>query len=1097
MDRDIGDWLNDHGLGKYADLFTENEIDFDALRHLTEEDFKEIGIALGPRRKLLAAIAELDSANFNATSPTEEPRGERRQVTVLFADLSNFTGLSSDLGAEATHVFLNRYFEAVDEIVERYGGAIDKHIGDNVMAVFGAPIAHSNDPERAVRAAIDIHTAMMDLSTEMGRPLTAHIGIASGQVVASGTGSDAHREYTVTGETVNLASRLQDQAKAGETLISGSVHLMVSDVADCLAHGEVVVKGFTEPVPVWGLVGLRATCAAAQVSIFAGRRSEQRQFAAMVEDCPETGFGQTLLVRGEAGIGKSRLIAEFETVARGAGFALCKGLVLDFGVGKGQDAIRSLIRNLLKIPSGSDKGIRSKAADDAVARGDLTAEQRVFLNDLLDLPQPVEARSLYDAMDNKLRNEGKRTVVTRLLAADASRRPILVVVEDIHWADPLTLAHLASMASAVAKCPAILVMTSRIEGDPLGRAWRSSVAGSRLTTLDLGPLRHDEAESIAASLLQSDDELVRDCIAKAEGNPLFLEQLLRNASEGAREEIPGTIQSLVQARMDRLPPKDKQAIQAASIIGQRFTLEALRHLLADDDYDCTSLAQHHLVSFEGESYLFAHALVREGIYASLLTDRRRELHLEAAAWFTGQDLELRAEHLDQAESPQAAEAYREAAEAQAAAYRYDRALALIERGLVSTNDAGDRSRLTCLKGDLLLDSGDSKSALEAYTAARDGAVDEIERCRAEIGFAAVMRIVDRYDEAFAALERTEPVAEANGLHLELAKIHHLRGNLYFPLGKIERCEEAHAKALACARVAGSPEWEAQALGGLADAGYAAGRHATVDRHLVELVTLCQRHGFGRIEVAYLSQRGGGGTKFYCGELDEALKMGFEAEQRARAVGHDRAEIIAQSSCYISLYAMGRMTQALAHIDRAKELIEKIGAKRFMARCLQFQGKIALWRGHQAEALETFRDAIAISRETGIQYAGPSILADIAYATNDEEERRKCLSEGEALLASGSLSHNYFEFYGLGIETSLKVQDWDEAERYARALEDYTHQEPLVLSDLLIARGRALAAAGRGRRDEEIIAEIRSLRDQVAQIGFATALPALEEFLKSA
>ena len=228
---------------------------------------------MGALRKLLAAIEELESAGPNSQPAPEEPQGERRQVTVLFADLSNFTGLSNDLGAEATHVLLNRYFETVDGIVEGYGGAIDKHIGDNVMAVFGAPIAHSNDPERAVRAALDIHEGMKGLSDELGRPLTAHIGIASGQVVACGTGSDAHREYTVTGETVNLASRLQDQAKAGETLISGSVRLTVSDVADCVAFGEVEVKGFSEPMPVWGLAGLRATCAAAQVTPFAGRRS--------------------------------------------------------------------------------------------------------------------------------------------------------------------------------------------------------------------------------------------------------------------------------------------------------------------------------------------------------------------------------------------------------------------------------------------------------------------------------------------------------------------------------------------------------------------------------------------------------------------------------------------------------------------------------------------------------------------------------------------------------------------------------------------------------------------------------------------------------
>jgi class 3 adenylate cyclase len=492
--------LEDLGLGKYADIFVENEIDFDALRHLTEEDLREIGVALGARRKLRAAIADLDQATDLADMPADEPLGERRQVTVLFSDLSNFTGLSSELGAEATHILLNRYFETIDGIVEGYGGAIDKHIGDNVMAVFGAPIAHSDDPERAVRAALDIHAAMKGLSDDLGRPLTAHIGIASGQVVASGTGSEAHREYTVTGETVNLASRLQDQAAAGETLISDSVRHTVSGLADCAALGEVEVKGFAAPVPVWGLGGLRPVCAPSPLGLFVGRRSERRQFAGIVEDCLETGRGQALLVRGEAGIGKSRLIAEFESEARGEGFAVHKGLVLDFGVGKGQDAIRSLVRRLLDIPAGSGKTERAAAAEAAVSAGALADEQRVFLNDLLDLPQPVSLRSLYDAMDNSLRNEGKRAVVTRLLAKDAGRQPILVVVEDIHWANKLTLAHLAAMAATVAECPAILVMTSRVEGDPLTQAWRASTRGSPLTTIDLGPLRQDEAEVIAANL---------------------------------------------------------------------------------------------------------------------------------------------------------------------------------------------------------------------------------------------------------------------------------------------------------------------------------------------------------------------------------------------------------------------------------------------------------------------------------------------------------------------------------------------------------------------------------------------------------------------
>ncbi|MDX1400646.1 MAG: hypothetical protein R3245_01880, partial [Kiloniellales bacterium] len=552
---------------------------------------------------------------------------------------------------------------------------------------------------------------------------------------------------------------------------------------------------------------------------------------------------------------------------------------------------------------------------------------------------------------------------------------------------------------------------------------------------------------------------------------------------------------LVQARMDRLRTVDKEALQAASIIGQRFTLEALRHLLGDPDYDCSSLEQHHLVSPEGESYLFAHALVREGVYASLLTDRRRSLHREAAQWFANQDLELRAEHLDRAGDSRAVAAYCEAAAAQAAAYRFESALGLIVRGLDLAEDAGQRSALTCLRGDLLHDSGDTRGAIETYTEARDLAVDELQRCKAEIGFAAGMRIVDRYDEAFAALARAEPVATTHGLHLQLAKLHYLRGNLHFPLGEIGRCEEEHNNALECARKAGSPEWEAQALGGLADAAYARGHLITADGYLDQCFELCRRHGFGRIEVANLLMKGGGGTNFYRGDLKAALQSSLEADEMARAVGHDRAAIIAHSACYLSFFAMGEMTRAQSHVEQGKELIEKIGARRFMARALQYEGKIALWEGHRVEALATFHEALAISRETGIGYLGPSLLADIAYATEDAEERRAALAEGEVLLQGGAVSHNYFEFYSLAIDTSLKSQNWAEAERYAAALEDYTHQEPLAVCDLLIARARALAAVGRGRCDAEILAEVHRLRAEAERIGLTTALPALDEALR--
>ncbi|MDE0727987.1 MAG: hypothetical protein OSB82_16160 [Alphaproteobacteria bacterium] len=223
--RNFESWLTDLGLADHARVFADNRIDFDVLGDLDEDDLRELGLALGDRKRLMKAIENLSAENPSA-APTVEPGaatvldGERRQVAVLFADISGFTPLAAERDAEEIHQLLNRFFAATDGVVQNFGGSVDKHIGDAVMAVFGAPVAHTDDPERAVRAALALHDAVAELEP----PLRVHIGVAAGQVVASSTGSAAHLEYTVTGETVNLASRLTDLARAGQTLISGAVH---------------------------------------------------------------------------------------------------------------------------------------------------------------------------------------------------------------------------------------------------------------------------------------------------------------------------------------------------------------------------------------------------------------------------------------------------------------------------------------------------------------------------------------------------------------------------------------------------------------------------------------------------------------------------------------------------------------------------------------------------------------------------------------------------------------------------------------------------------------------------------------------------------
>ena len=312
--------------------------------------------------------AGLSGAEFPARATIDEPvrpdatpTGERRQVTVLFADLSGYTRLSQERDAEETRALLSKYFTVADGAVAKYGGHVDKHIGDGVMAVFGAPVAHTDDSERAVRAALDIHREIGGFDP----PFTIHVGIASGEVVASGLGSGTHQEYTVTGESVNLASRLQDLAQSREALISKAVFDAVAGQIDATQVNDVEVKGFEQPISVWRLKGLRRTDTVAAIGMFVGPRAELRQFEGVLETCRDTSAGQTVYVRGEAGIGRTRLLQEFQKSADRLDFAGHGGLVLDFGVGKGEDAIGSTVRSLLSLPPDTAKAVRAAAARNA------------------------------------------------------------------------------------------------------------------------------------------------------------------------------------------------------------------------------------------------------------------------------------------------------------------------------------------------------------------------------------------------------------------------------------------------------------------------------------------------------------------------------------------------------------------------------------------------------------------------------------------------------------------------------------------------------------------------------------------------------------
>jgi class 3 adenylate cyclase/tetratricopeptide (TPR) repeat protein len=1097
---DITAWLRELGLEQHEQAFRDNAIDFEVLPDLTDDHLKELGMPLGHRLKLLKAVAALRAATAYP-SPSEagppalspDAEGERRQVTVLFADLAGYTALSREIDAEELHSLLGRFFSRVDQIVEDYGGHIDKHIGDCVMTVFGAPVAHGNDAERAVRAALAIRDAMPELSAEAGRAMRVHIGIAGGQVVASGTGSASHREYTVTGDTVNLASRLTDAAAPGEVLISENVWNAVGDRFDATEAGKLVVRGFEEQVRVWQVRSPHVGGTTARAP-FVGRQAELQQFHAALATCFRTGAGQAVYVRGEAGIGKTRLVEEFQHAARQAGFACHVGLVLDFGAGTGRDAIRTLVRNLLGLGAASDPEAARAAVAAALAQELVPADDSVFLTNLLHLPQPKELRALYDAMDSSTRDQGVRRTVAHLVEGASQLQPRLLVIEDVHWADPPTLAHLARLTATVAECPALLVMTSRLEGDPLSREWRGQTAGAPFMTIDLGPLRRAEALTLAGTFINAADRFGERCVERAAGNPLFLEQLLRLAQENAVVGVPGSVQNLVQARLDRLDRFDKAALQAASVLGQRFGRGVLAHLLEQPDCSPEHLVAHFLVRPEGDEFLFAHALIRDAVYDTLLKSRRRELHRRAAEWFVERDPVLHAEHLDRAEHAEAPRAYLRAGSIQAAEHHLETALRLIERGLALAREPANVFALTCTRGEVLHDLGRIADSIAAHRCALEIATADTERCRAWIGVAAGLRITDRYDEAFAALDEAEAVAARTGLVVELARIHHLRGNLCYPLGRRDECLRQHEQALQYARQAGSAELEARALGGLGDAHIAAGRVASAYNYFDQCIEIARANGLVRVEVANLFMRAN--ILQYLSRLEDGLRESLVAVDLAVRVGDRRAEMLARRTVGALLLEGGDFDRAQAYLDEALQLARQLGSGRIEAFCMAGVGKILALRGERLAAQEVLAQAAMISRQTGIKFAGPSVFGAMALAADTAEARRAALDEGEAILRSGTIGVNHLWFYCDAMEACLAAGWWDEVDRYVACLENHMRAEPVPWADFFVARGRALVACGRGQRDDTLRAELQRLRDEASRLGARLALPALDKALVS-
>jgi class 3 adenylate cyclase len=1006
-----------------------------------------------------------------------ETDGDRRPVAIMFCDLVGYTRLTSELDPEEVRALLEQFFGVIDAVVERYGGTIDKHIGDATMALFGAPRAHGDDVLRAVRAALETQALMPMKVRVASGPLAVHVALAMGDVVASRVGSERRREYTVIGEAANLAARLLDLAGANEILASEEVWQATARFADYESLGDHSLKGLDEPVPVFRLRGLQESAAESRPLV--GRRAELAQCRGTLAAVAAGQEGAVIVVRGEPGIGKTRFVEELQSIGAELGFARHIGWALDFGVERGRGALGALVRSLLGLPHDASADEVEEALAAAPDREARAADDALYLRDLIEAPQPDEARRLYEAMDAAARARGKELALARLVDRASRRQPLLMIVEDVHWADAETLGQLAVLARATARRRAALALTTRIGDDPLDAGWRAAAAGAFQLTIDLAPLASAEAEAIARSFATG-EEFTAKCVERAGGNPLFLEQLLRAARDLVDGKLPSSVQSVVLARTDLLAPNDRRAIKAASVLGQRLALWTLRSLIDDPGYDAEILLRNALLRRSPDGLQFVHALVRDGVYASLTRARRRQLH-GAAARALADEPTLRAEHLDLASDPEAARAYLAASKDQDALFRQEQAIAAARRGLAIATDPQDRVDLALQIGDLELHAGRGREALEAYRGALDDCRSEGDRVRALIGVAAANRLLAKLDDAFAALAEAEAPARAAAADRALAEIHYLRGNLHFARGELDPCRNEHSAALEAALRLDSREWRAHALSGLADAQYLDCRMATALELFSECVDLNEAAGLMRILTANRVMMGH--CRIYLCAFDagvDEMRRGLEV---ARRIGNRHGEMFALQSTGLCLTKAGRYGDAADIQAQALEHARALNARRYEAIILGVSAELALGRGDRREALALVREGRAASEETSPGFVGPIFYGLLGLIETEHSAREAALAAGEALLAKGAGGHNHFWFRRYAIEAALQAGEWAEAESHASALAERTAAEPLPYSDLIVERGRILARMGSGTARDEDVGALAALRAKAAAADF--------------
>ena len=982
--------------------------------------------------------------------------GERKQVTVLFADLKGSMELLADRDPEEARKLLDPVLERMMEAVHHYEGTVNQVMGDGIMALFGAPIGHEDHAVRACYAALRMQRRVNVYADEIqqqgGTPLQIRVGVNSGEVVVRAIGSDLHMDYTAVGQTTHLAARMEQMARPGSTLVTGETLNLAEGYVQVRPLGSVAVKGLETPTPVYELTGAAPARSRLQASAargltrFVGREGELQQLAQAL-DRAAAGHGQAVAVVGEAGVGKSRLAWELTRSHRTHGWLVLESGSVSYGKATPSLPVIDLLKAYFRVQERDDaRLIRERVAGKLLM---LDRALEPLLTPILALLDVSVDDAAWDALDRPQRRQRTLEAVKQLLLRESQIQPLLVLFEDLHWIDSETQALLDGLIESLPATRILLLVNYRPEYE---HAWGRK---TYYLQLRIDPLPPESAGALLTALLGDDrtlEPLRPVLIERTEGNPFFLEESVRTLVEtqvltgerGAYRlaktpdawQIPATAQAILAARIDRLAPEDKRLLQAASVIGKDVPFSLLR-AVADVPEDGLRRGLAHLQGaeflyetslFPDLEHTFKHALTHEVAYGSLLQDRRRALHakiVDAIETLHGERLtehsERLAHHAMRGELWDKAVAYLRQAGAKAFARSANReAVAHFEQALAALTHCPDR-RETLEQGvDVRLALRNALWPLGRFENCF-GQLRDAERLARELGdqrrlgwIAAYLsehtRQTEHAADAPAFAERALAIAEGLGdLPLRVAANYYL-GTAYFVAGDYRRTDELFPRILQL--LAGDGFRERCGLAGFPSVmsrffwAMALAERGEFDQGMIEAqegIRLAEALDHPYSLVCAL--RGLGRVHGVRGNLDDGIRLterGF-ALSRERSLDQLFGEVSGQLG---HLYALsGRVAEGQALLEGALAAMEAMGMVQWRTPSLVHLGEAYLLGSRPAEALALAGRCLSLAGDRGHRGSeawGRRLLGEIASHDDQPDVATAAAHYGAAMALGDEL-----------------------------------------------------------------------------------------------